>query len=141
MVRPLAFSMQDKSLHVEGYPDAVALKRIDDPIARQLQGITLHQFDLAFCKTALDWLGRIDRLATPLIAEALWVSAITRYFKCFGENKARTQLSAKKVLKEHPGAGDVFGYFQDLRDKHIVHDENPYSQSLVAIALNAQDAQ
>jgi hypothetical protein len=142
MVKPLDFSMPDnKTLRVEGYPDAVALKRIDDPIARQLQGMVLHQTDLGFCKAALDELGRINRLAQPVLSEALWVSAITRYFKCFGKNAARTQLTATKVLKGHPlQAHEVFKYFKDLRDKHIVHDENPYSQSFVGVALNAEGA-
>ncbi len=35
---------------------------------------------------------------------------------------------------------DAFEYFQHLRDKHVVHDENAYSQSLSAVALNARQA-
>ena len=43
------------------------------------------------------------------------------------------------MLKGQAGAMPVFRYFQDLRDKHIIHDENPYSQSYVALALNAEN--
>jgi hypothetical protein len=36
---------------------------------------------------------------------------------------------------------DVFQYYKDLRDKHIIHDENPYSQAFTAVALNTKDSQ
>lgn len=140
MIKQLTITKLGDKLHIEGYPDAVALKQIDDVIARQLRAIALHRFDLNFCRESLADLTRLDRGAQPLLAEALWVSSIARYFKCFGKNKARTQLTPKKVLKEHPGAEKVFAYFQDLRDKHIIHDENPYSQAFTALVLNAQGA-
>jgi hypothetical protein len=141
MVKPLTLTKLGDKLHIEGYPDAVAVKQIGDPIARQLQGIALHRFDLGYCRAALAELARLDRSTQPLLAEALWVSSIARYFKCFGTNKARTQLSSQKVLKDHPGADKVFAYFRELRDKHIIHDENPYSQAFAGVALNAKDAE
>ena len=141
MTKPLTITKLGEKLHIEGYPDAVAVKRIDDVIARQLQAITLHHFDLDFCRKSLDELARLDRGLQPLLAEALWVSSIARYFKCFGENKARTQLGPKKILKLQPGAEKVFGYFHHLRDKHIIHDENPYSQAFTAVVLNPKGAQ
>jgi hypothetical protein len=140
MREPLGISRRGGRLHIEGYPDAVALKRIDDPIARQLQATVLHCSDLRFCNEALAALSAIDRKSHSLTAEALWVAAIARYFKCFGGNKSRAQLSAKKVLKGEDGAEDVFVYCQHLRDKHFIHDENAYSQSFTAVALNPQDA-
>ncbi|MBX9961833.1 MAG: hypothetical protein K2Y35_02170 [Burkholderiales bacterium] len=141
MAKPLTITKIGDKLDIEGYPNAVAVKRIDDPIARQLQGIALHHFDLSYCRAALAELTHLDRSIQPLLAEALWVSTIARYFKCFGRNKSRTQLSPEKILKNHPGAEEVFGYFRDLRDKHIIHDENPYSQAFTGIALNVKDAE
>src|SRR6476660_3379814 len=121
MVKPLKIARLGDKLHIEGYPNAVGAKRIDDPIARQLQAVALHHFDLSYCCAALAELGRLDRAVQPLLAEALWVSAIARYFKCFGANNARTQLSPRKIFKNQPGGEEVFGYFHDLRDKHIIH--------------------
>jgi hypothetical protein len=140
MVKPLTITKQGDKLHIEGYPDAVAMKRIDDPIAKQLQAMVLHHFDLNFCRGALAEIAGLDRSTQRLLAEALWVSCIARYFKCFGDNKARTQLSERKILKDHTGADRVFAYFRDLRDKHIIHDENPYSQAFTGVALNPRDA-
>ena len=140
MAMQLTFTKHGDTFHIENYPHAIAVKRIDDPIARQLQGISLHRSDLNFCRAALAQLADLDRIAQALLAEAWWVSAIARYFKCFGRNTVRTQLSARKILKGQIGAFGVFAYFQDLRDKHIIHDENPYTQSFAGIALNGRDA-
>jgi hypothetical protein len=140
MREPLGINRQGGALHIEGYPNAVALKSIDDPIARQLKAMVLHCSDLRFCCEALTTLTPLDRTSQPLVAEALWVASIARYFKCFGANKSRTQLVAKKILKGETGALEVFEYFQHLRDKHVIHDENAYSQSFTAVALNAQSA-
>jgi len=141
MVKPLHFTVTDGRFHIEDYRDAVALKRIDTPVARQLQAVTLHQFDLSFCRDALVAIARLNRAENVLTVEGLWVAAIARYFKCFGGNKSRSQLSAKKILKAHPGAEAVFTYFQDLRDKHIIHDENPFTQAFTGVAVNGAEAQ
>lgn len=132
----MGVTVNEGHLHIEGYPDAVALKRIDTPIARQLASIALNQSDLIFCRDALKEITRLNRAENQLTVEGLWIAAIARYFKCFGGNKSRSRLSAKAILKGHPGADTVFAYFQDLRDKHIVHDENPLTQGFVGVAVN-----
>lgn len=129
-------TVSEGHLHIEGYPDAVALKRIDTPIARQLQSIALNQSDLMFCRDALKEITRLKRAESKVAVEGLWIAAIARYFKCFGGNKSRSQLSAKAILKGYPGADTVFVYFQDLRDKHIVHDENSLTQAFVGVVVN-----
>jgi hypothetical protein len=141
MVKPLHFTVTNGQFHIDDYPDAVALKRIDTPIARQLQAVTLHQFDLTFCRDALAEIARLNRSENVTVIEGLWVAAIARYFKCFGGNKSRSQLSAKTILKDHPGAEAVFKYFQDLRDKHIIHDENPFTQAFTGVAVNGPESQ
>lgn len=140
MVKPLHFTVSDGQIHIDDYPNTVALKCIDTPPARQLQAITLHQFDLSFCHEVLAEIARLDRVKDVLIVEGLWVSVIARYFKCFGSNKSRSQLSAKKILKSHPGAEAIFSYFQNLRDKHIIHDENPFTQAFTGVAVNGAGA-
>jgi len=127
-------------IHIEGYPDAIAVKLIEDPIAKRLQAIALHHADLTFCYQALNKISTLDKSNDVLVIEALWVSSIALYFKCFAPNKSRRQLSAEKILKGQIGAMDVFNYFLNIRNKHIIHDENPYSQSLVAVALMKSEA-
>ena len=141
MVKPLHLTLTNNQLHIDDYPDAVALKRIDTPIARQLQAVTLNQFDLTFCRDALAEIARLNRSENVTIVEGLWVAAIARYFKCFGGNKSRSQLTARKIFKDHQGAKSVFKYFQHLRDKHIIHDENPFTQAFTGVAINGTEAQ
>jgi hypothetical protein len=140
MTTSLHITKMDDKLHIEGYPNAIALKRIDGPVERQLQDITLHANDLSFCSEACAHMRGLDREKQRFLLKALFVASIARYFKCFGDSESRAQLSPKKVLKNHPGAEKVFDYFLDLRRKHILHDENAYSQALIGIVLNPKDA-
>nr|MDP2192030.1 hypothetical protein [Rhodoferax sp.] len=140
MAKHLDITRINGQFHIEGYPDAVALKRIDTPVARQLQATTLHLSDLLFCETALEQLTQLES-RHGVIPEALWVAAIARFFKCFGNSESRAQLSEKKILKSHAGAHDVFGYFKNLRDKHLIHDESALTQGFTGVAVNAVGAQ
>lgn len=140
MVKQLDFTVTEGRFHIEGYPDAIALKRIDTPIARQLQSLILNAHDLEFCRDALAEIGRLSHDENRLAVDGMWVAVIARYFKCFGRNKSRSQLSAKKILRSHTGAETVFTYFQALRDKHIIHDENSLSQAFTGVALNHRAA-
>jgi len=140
MTEFLNISKMDDKLHIERYPNAIALKRIDGPIERQLQDITLHANDLSFCSEACAQIRDLDRDKHRFLLKALFIASIARYFKCFGDSESRAQLSPGKVLKNHPGAEKVFEYFLDLRRKHIIHDENAYSQALIGIVLNPKDA-
>jgi hypothetical protein len=56
--------------------------------------------------------------------------------KCFG-NSARFQLSERRIYKSEPEEVLIaFEYFKNLRNKHLIHDENSYAQSIPGAALN-----
>ena len=116
------------------------LKRADSGIARQLQAIALHELDLRFCRYCLTQLASVDKEQQSDLAEAFWISCIARFYKCFGNSRARTKLSEKKIFKGKPEAQLAYKFFSALRDKHIIHDENPYSQAVVAVAINPSEA-
>jgi hypothetical protein len=44
-------------------------------------------------------------------------------------------------LKTHTNANLVFEYFNDLRNKHIIHDENPFTQAFTGVVINDLAAQ
>jgi hypothetical protein len=69
----------------------------------------------------------------------LWRAAITHYMKCFGDSQGRSQLSAKKIYKRNEPALTAFNYFKYLRNKHLVHDENSYAQSIPGAILNRRE--
>ena len=127
------------ALRIEGFPDAVKVVRLDGARARRLADLALHKADLDFAHACLREINDVP--PEPSVArEALWRSAILHVFKCFGDSTARFQLAPRKVLKhEPPEALVVFEYFKNLRNKHLVHDENSYAQGAPGAVLNGGD--
>ena len=129
-------SQKESEFHIEGFPDAAKVVQIDGPKAKRLSDLALHKADLDFADQCLDAINQTPK-DSHVIREALWRSAIVHFLKCFGDSGARFQLSAQKILKtEPPQAMMAFSYFRDLRNKHLVHDENSYAQSLPGAILN-----
>ena len=122
--------MGDK-FHIDGFPDAaklIAISPLVKYLPQQLADMILHHADLRFAKECLEAISS-PAADSPLVAEALWRSAIVHYCKCFGEHgSARARLPYSKFLP----AGlprDIHKYFMDLRNKHLVHDVNAWTQA------------
>lgn len=129
----------DEGLHIEGFPDAVKLIALNDSKAHRIADLLLHRHDLEFADACLEAINTVPA-DPPTVREALWRCAVVHCSKCFGSSAARFQLSRKKIYKdEPPEAREVFEYFQHLRDKHIIHDENAYAQSIPGAVLNRGD--
>ncbi len=130
----LKFSRTINGLHIEGYPDALKVIKIKGRNAQRLSNLSLHEDDLRFAKECLE---AINNISEEIIREALWRSAIIHFIKCFGNNRSRSQLSSSKLYQNEPKeALEAFQYFDNLRNKHFVHDENSYSQSIPGAILN-----
>lgn len=134
---PIQILKTDTGLHIniEGFPDAVKVIRVDGGKAKQLADLALHKWDLEF---AADCLSNINNVPEEprVISQALWRSAVVHFMKCFGHSKARGQLNAKTIFKGNKLALENFAYFTDLRNKHLVHDENSYLQAISGAILN-----
>lgn len=129
----------DGNLHVEGFPDAVKLIKLDDPKAQRIADLLLHRHDLEFANSCLEAINTVP-VDPPAVREALWRCAIIHFAKCFGNSAARFQLSCEKIYRGEPSeAKQAFQYFQHLRDKHVVHDENSYAQSIPGAVVNRGD--
>lgn len=132
-------TQRDTGLHIEGFPDAVKVIHIDSPDAVRLSGLALHKIDLEFADHCLEAIN-VSPEEPSVIREALWRSAIVHLLKCFGNSKARFRLMSDEVLQgDPPEAKEAFKYFKSLRDKHFVHDENSYAQSIPGAVLNKGD--
>jgi hypothetical protein len=125
--------------YVEGFPRAAKVIRLKGPKARRLSDLALHQSDLAFAAQCLDAVNAI-KTDVPLVRQALWRSAVMHYMKCFGDPGVRFRLSAEKVYDGDARALLAFDYFKNLRNKHLVHDENAYAQAVPGAILNQRDA-
>ena len=142
-IGPRGVTVRGRKIIIEGYENAVGIKCLTHQEARQLRSYSLHQSDLNFCRHALDELRKLDRSEKSehtVLATALWVTIIARYFKCFGRNPARISLNAGKIFKPFKGAIAGFDYYKHLRNKHLIHDENSRCKSLVGIVLNPESA-
>ena len=71
-----------------------------------------------------------------VLRQAMWRSAIVHSIKCFGQSESRFSLDPKKIYKCDTGAFKPYEYFESLRNKHLVHDENSYAQCLPGAVLN-----
>lgn len=132
----IKITKNDIGLQVEGFPDAAKVINLKGHKAKRLADLALHKADLEFANDCLIAI-KSCTLKDRLMREALWRSAITHMFKCFGNSKSRFQLDKNRILKnEGSTAMIVFQYFKDLRDKHFIHDENSYTQGLPGAILN-----
>ena len=132
-------SRSESGLHIEGFPNAVKILRVEGPRAKRLADLALHRADLDFAENCLDGINQVPE-EPHFIREALWRSAIVHVLKCFGDSGARFQLSAETVLRgQPPEAMMAYNYFKGLRNKHLVHDENSYAQSIPGAILNKGD--
>lgn len=124
-----------KGFHVEGFPDAVKVLRMTGAKSQRLADLALHRADLDF---ALECLEAINHQPEEpyVVRQAPWRAAIVHFMKCFGQSESRFSLDAKRVYKGDAGASEPFEFFESLRNKHLVHDENSFAQCLPGAVLN-----
>ena len=124
-----------QGFHIEGFPDAVKVLRITGPKSQRLADLALHKADLNF---VLECLAVINQVSGEphVLRQALWQLAIVHFIKCFGQSESRFSLDPKKVYQGDTGAFEPYEYFDSLRNKNLVHDENSYAQCLPAAVLN-----
>lgn len=122
--------------NIEGLPpDTIKVVRIDNQEAREVAEMTLHRSDLCFALQCVESINLVPA-ESYIVKKALWHSAIVHYAKCFQRSAARTSLMRSEVYSGDSGAVVAFDYFMNLRNKHVGHDENSYSQSLPGAAIN-----
>lgn len=68
----------------------------------------------------------IDKI--DIINEGLFISGLNAFIKCFQESKARARVNVSKFAKEKH-LKDSFEYFDSMRNKHYMHDENGMLQT------------
>jgi hypothetical protein len=138
-VQRFPITLVDGKFHVGGFPDAVkviAVSPLVEQLSRQYADVVLHHSDLKFAQECLEALPT-SQAATPLAAEALWQCAVIHYCKCFGkQGKMRERLLYPDILP----AGlpqEIHEYFMLLRNKHLAHDENAWTQATPMAVLAA----
>jgi hypothetical protein len=132
----------DGTFRITGFPDAVKLisfSSLAPSQARELSDIASCRLDLIFAKSCLVFLETADLDQPQLPREALWRAAIIYYCKCFDQTGPRGPLSSTEILPDIPDSDiqpqKVHEYFRNLRNKHLIHDENDWLQVLVGAVI------
>jgi hypothetical protein len=139
-IRTSTFGNVKKSLGITGYPDGIDIRLVDGKIVKRFNDLALHELDLDSCIKILETVSQEKLALDHPLAEAAILAGIAKFIKCFGVSAARGQLNAKKIYKDIPKAIEVFEYFKALRDKHVIHDENPMTMIASGIVINRPGA-
>lgn len=134
---PIEFDVVDGSVQLQGFPEAEHVGALSGSRAGQIADLALHLQDLSYAREALDELFA-NRADESVVQDALWRSALVAYFKCFQRSAARGVLldPAQTLDGEPPEARQAHDHLKALRNKHVVHDENAWSQAIVAAVIN-----
>jgi len=122
-------------LEINDFPDAIKVIQIKNVKTKELSDLALHKDDLVFALECLEELNNVSD-NKKIIRQALWKSAIIYFTKCFGTSSSRSQIKPEQIFSQKQLGLEVYKYFKTLRNKHIVHDENSYSQSIPGAILN-----
>ena len=133
-------NLTDSGFHMSGFPDATKVIKLSGYKAQQVSELLSHRKDLSIALACLEAINDVTP-DSSLVREGLWRSAIEHCVKCFSNSKARSGLNPKKVFKWDSDALEVYEYFRYLRNKHIAHDENAYTQCIPGAVLNKPDAE
>lgn len=118
--------------------DGASSVRLESRKARKYAHLHLHLEDLKFAMTCL---GKFREIDDAFVKAALWRCAVLHYAKCYGVD-SRGQLDKNDVLKDLPtNAKEFHEQIIHLRNKHIVHDENPFTYCLTGAMINPADGE
>ena len=129
----IRFSVKNDEIHIDDYPDALKVIRLNFNLKiKRLASLVLNLYDLRRAKQALS---DINQVSNEFLRNALWDYAMIIFIKCFDNAISRNNLNYKKVYAGDELGKEVFRYFLNLRNKHIVHDENSFSECLIGAII------
>lgn len=85
----------------------------------------LHRYDI---QQGILFLKCISIDKHESVNEGLFIAGLNALVKCFQESKARTRIS-ESILTKNPEIKELYQYFNLIRNKHYMHDENEMIQT------------
>ena len=113
------------------------LLQLSGPKARTLEEFSLHGHDLTASLQLLEALN--NKALSSEVRKGLWYHAITIFYKCFKHSDARRRLWPQVVFAKRPDLMPAYNFFLNLRDRHIVHDDNPYIKAYVGVYVQKEN--
>lgn len=122
----------------KSFPTASAFVELNGAKAETYGHLALHHRDLEFAKKCLIKFMKFPTTdENEFFREALWKCAVVTFAKCFGRNESRSRLEWNVIYIQRQDRED-YAFIDALRDKHIVHDSNPFSDYRVVAAINPE---
>lgn len=120
------------------YPTASTFIELSGPKIEMYGHLALHHRDLEFAKDCFSAFLKIPRTDdSEFIREVFWKSAVITFVKCFGQNDSRSTLKWDAIYID-PKDQEEYRFFITLRNKHIAHDSNPFSDFRAVAAINPE---
>lgn len=120
-------------------PDAAPVSiPLDDPDRQQFIDYFLHKADI---DDAFSVLQCISPDNTETINRGLFIAGLNSGMKVFKKSAARsgvTRIDREAFLEQFPQAAEDLKFFESLRDKHYIHDENSMIQATAFLLLNPE---
>lgn len=131
---PTGLERTAKGLHVIGYPDAIMIGKLNSKVSRRLAILRMHQSALM---TAQSLMVRLYNhpLEDGELAHGLLVGIVATYFSCYGKNNAAFTLAPDRIFAKRSDVKEVFYYWKDIRDKHLIHNESEMTQMRTGVVL------
>jgi len=86
----------------------------------------------------LDFLRCISIDKAVIVNEALFISGLNSFLKCFKPSNARCAITKADFINGDTNVALELKYFESLRDKHFMHDENSMIQTAEFLLLHPQ---
>lgn len=123
-------------------PNAIPVKIPDEQRDKQIfVDYFLYQADV---DNAFSYLRCISADKDFRVNEALFIAGLNSGMKCFKTSNARTgirKIDKTEFLAAYPESSDDLVYYESVRDKHFIHDENEMTQPTAFLLLNPVGSQ
>lgn len=124
-------------MHIENYPKAARFVRYDFKHREILRSLYVHEKDLEQSLMLAKGI-KIDPSNGSDNSDsfARFYTSLGLLISCFKRAKGRRKLISAEIFDGQAEAKKVFEFFEALRDKHIIHDENNFSSCVIGVVLN-----
>jgi hypothetical protein len=125
------------TMNITSHPNPAKVIEIPEDLAAVFVNLALHRTDLSRARAFLDEFDRQggvepgQRMST--VCKGLWHAALGSTFKCFQHSAARAEkFDADTIFGTDVTSPEraAFDLLKDLRNRHVLHDENDWMQPL-----------
>ena len=117
-------------------PEAIAVNLPkEDPERDKYTSYFLHKDDF---EKSVNFLMCVSADKPGIINKALFITALNYYLKCFKYSKSRIKIDIDDFCGNGTWQKTDLAYFEALRDRHYMHDENGMTEVTAFLLVNPE---